>query len=368
MDYFSEFRRKETVQAQSRQIHQVLGDRSIALMEVCGGHTASFFRFGLKDLLPQGIKLLSGPGCPVCVTPKITIDQAVEAALRPDVIVATFGDLLRVPGSRSSLEEARSRGGHVEIIYGADQALDLAKKNPDKTILLIGIGFETTAPTSAATVLAAQKQNLENFTLLSAHKTMPEPMAWLVTAGEVAIDGFICPGHVSAIIGAKPYEFLAKEHGIACAIAGFEPADLLQAILSLVRQIVQEKPFVDISYSRTVRWEGNKKAQRILDQVFEKCPSDWRGLGQLPGSGLKLREEFKNFDALSRLELDKIKPDESSLEVDKGCLCGEVLRGVVAPDECPLFGEVCTPEDPVGACMVSVEGACRNYYTFQVNS
>ena len=365
-DYFTEFRRKAVVQAQSAEIARWLGDRRVTLMEVCGGHTASIFRFGLRDLLPENLALLSGPGCPVCVTPRQTIDAAIACAERPDVILATFGDLVRVPGSRSTLEQVRSEGARVEIIYGADQALDLARSNPDRKVVLAGIGFETTAPTSAAVVLEAESSGLDNIFLLSAHKTMPEAMEWLVSSGEVALDGFICPGHVSTIIGSQPYEFLAKDYGIACAVAGFEPADMLAAILLLVRQITESRPSVEVAYRRSVRPEGNPKALTIMRRVFQPGPSAWRGLGTLDGSGLDLRPEYRRFDPLGALDVEVPPSDDLSLEQEAGCRCGEVLRGVIRPTDCALFATACTPEEPVGACMVSAEGTCRNYYTYHV--
>lgn len=364
IDYFADFRRREVVQAQAKEIGRLLGERPVSLMEVCGGHTAAILRFGLTDLLPGHLNLISGPGCPVCVTPRSTIDTALACARRADTIVATFGDLVRVPGTAGTLEQARSEGARVEVIFGADQALDLARQHPEAKVVLVGIGFETTAPTSAAVVLEAEAERVNNFFFLSAHKTMPLAMQWLLEAGEVRIDGFICPGHVSTIIGSRPYEFLAQEHGIACAIAGFEPSDILEAILLLVRQVVEGRPAVEIPYRRSVHPEGNRRALAILERVFEPAPSTWRGLGTVAGTGLALRDAYRRFDPIPALALPPEGSEADALEDEQGCRCGEVLRGVVRPTDCPLFAKQCTPEEPVGACMVGAEGTCRNYFTY----
>ena len=368
IDYFADFRRRDVVQAQAKEIRRLLGERPVSLMEVCGGHTAAILRFGLTDLLPDNLNLISGPGCPVCVTPRATIDEALACARRADTIVATFGDLVRVPGSEGTLEQARSEGARIEVIFGADQALEMARKHSDAKVVLVGIGFETTAPTSAAVVLEAEAEGVFNFFLLSAHKTMPLAMKWLVEAGEVHIDGFICPGHVSTIIGSKPYEFLARDHGIACAIAGFEPSDMLEAILLLVRQVVEGRPAVEIPYRRSVRPEGNRRALDILDRVFDPAPSTWRGLGTVADTGLALKETYRRFDPIPALEIPATAPEATERADEKGCRCGEVLRGVARPTDCPLFAGRCTPEEPVGACMVGAEGTCRNYYTYHVGA
>lgn len=366
INYFSEFRRRDVVLAQTEEISRTLGKREISLMEVCGGHTAAVFRFGLTELLPANLNLISGPGCPVCVTPAETIDAAIACARRPEVILTTFGDLMRVPGSSGSLEQARSEGARVEVIYGADQALEIARNHPNHKIVLVGIGFETTAPTSAAVLLQAEAEGIANVYLLSAHKTMPRAMEWLVQSGEVRIDGFICPGHVSSIIGSRPYEFLAQDYGIACAIAGFEPSDLLEAILMLVRQIVEGTPRVEISYRRSVRPEGNIRAREILYRVLEPSTSTWRGLGTLENTGLQLKQDYMRYDAMKSLGIQLPPADPAGMETQKGCRCGEVLRGVARPTDCALFGNECTPESPIGACMVGAEGSCRNYFTYHV--
>lgn len=337
------------------------GNRELAFMEVCGTHTMAMHRHGLKSLLPENIRLISGPGCPVCVTANAFIDWAVVAAQNERVILATFGDLIRVPGSYSSLEAERRNGRDIRILYSAMDALDLAAQHPDRLIIFLGIGFETTAPTIAATVLAAAQRQLENFMVLSAHKTMPNAMAALAQSPELRVDGFICPGHVSTIIGVESYQFLAQQHGIACVIAGFEPLDLVQSILMLVRQTVCANPMVEIQYRRVVKPEGNPRAMTLINQVFEPIDVEWRGLGVIPQGGLELRPEWQRFNARKRLAV-QVPPAVEP----KGCICGSVLRGLKAPDQCPLFAKVCTPENPVGACMVSSEGSCAAFYKYSL--
>ncbi len=329
-------------------------------MEVCGTHTMAIARYGIRQLLPEGIRLVSGPGCPVCVTPNGYLDRAIALARLPEITVATFGDMLRVPGSESSLEREKAQGHDVRVVYSPRDAVAIALNEPDRQVVFLGVGFETTAPTVAAAILEAQRTGVRNFCVLCAHKTMPQAMRALVANGRVGLDGFICPGHVSAIIGAEPYRFLAAEFGKACVITGFEPVDILQGLLMLVRQVRSGKPAVEIQYSRVVRPEGNPKAQAILAEVFEPCDAEWRGLGWIPGSGLRIRDEYVDFDAARRFPLEIPPPKEP-----QGCRCGEVLQGLVEPDECPLFGGGCTPERPVGACMVSSEGRCAAYYRYQ---
>lgn len=333
--------------------------REFTFMEVCGTHTMAIHRHGLRSLLPENIRLISGPGCPVCVTASSFIDWAVVAAQNESVILATFGDLIRVPGSYSSLETERRNGKDIRILYSAMDALDLAAQNPDRLVIFLGIGFETTAPTIAATVLAAAQRHLENFLVLSAHKTMPNALAALVQSPELRVDGFICPGHVSAIIGAEPYRFLARNHGRACVVAGFEPLDLLRSILMLIRQIVAARPTVEIQYRRLVKPEGNPKALALMDRVFAPVATEWRGLGTIPQSGLELRSEWQKWNARQRLSIQVPPAVEPT-----GCICGAVLRGVKTPAQCPLFARKCTPENPVGACMVSSEGSCAAFYKY----
>lgn len=362
LEYLKDFRQGDIIRGMAEEIRRVIGERPVTFMEVCGGHTASILRFGLPGLLPENVHLLSGPGCPVCVTPSSVIEQAVLCARRGKTVVASYGDLVRVPGVHHSLESARGEGAQVEVIFGAMDAVEMAEAHPQRDVVLVGIGFETTAPTTAAALLRARELRLRNFFLLSAHKTMPEAMKWLVTAGEVAIDGFICPGHVSTVTGSQMYQVLAKDLGKPCVIAGFEPADLMETILFLCRQVVEGRSEVEIAYRRAVRPEGNRKAQVVMNQVYQPCESEWRGLGAIPRSGLRLRHEFAEHDPIRRWGIEL--PADLALGEPKGCICGEILRGVAIPTKCGLFGEACTPEHPVGACMVSDEGTCHAWYVY----
>ncbi len=329
----------------------------LTFMEVCGTHTMSIARYGLRELLPHGMRLISGPGCPVCVTAMADLDRVVALARLPEVTLTTFGDLIRVPASRTTLAAERAAGADVRVVYSARDAVQIAADEPDRQVVFAGIGFETTAPTVAASLLEARSRGLTNFSVLSMHKTMPPPLRALLELGETPISGFLLPGHVSVITGTACYEFLARDYGVAGVVAGFEPHDVLGALLRLVRQV---DPAIEIEYGRAVRPEGNAVAQRLMEQVFAPSDADWRGLGVIPGSGLALRPEYADADAGLRFPLEL----EPSLE-PAGCRCGEVLRGVTDPADCALFGARCTPEDPVGACMVSSEGACAARYRFR---
>lgn len=328
-------------------------------MEFCGGHTVAIMKHGLRQLLHPKVEMLSGPGCPVCVTAISEIDKAVAYAENPNVIVATFGDMLKVPGSRSSLQRARAEGGDVRVVYSALDALDMAQANPGKAVILMGIGFETTAPTIAASLTEAKSRGIENYFILSLHKLCPPVIRALLESGEVKLDGIICPGHVSTIIGSRPYEFVAGEYGIASVIAGFEPLDILQAVDMMLAQIEKGQPKVEIAYRRSVRAEGNEKALEFMEKVFEVSDADWRGIGVVPESGLRLRPDYQGFDAESTYPIHPPPPKEPA-----GCLCGEILRGVRTPLDCRLFGKACTPEYPVGPCMVSSEGTCSAYFLY----
>lgn len=333
------------------------GAAALTFMEVCGTHTMAIARFGLRDLLPPEVRLISGPGCPVCVTAMGDLDKVIALARLPEVTLTTFGDLIRVPASRSSLAAERASGADVRVVYSARDAVEIAAADPERQVVFAGIGFETTAPTVGAALLEAQARGLSNFSVLSMHKTMPLPLKALLDLGETDISGFILPGHVSVVTGSGCYEFLARDHGVGGVVAGFEAHDVLQALLLLVRQT---DPAIEIEYGRAVRAEGNVVARGLMEKVFEPCDADWRGLGVIPGSGLRLRGEFAAFDAERRFAIDTDRPLEP-----KGCRCGEVLRGVLDPAECALFGARCTPEDPVGACMVSSEGACAARYRYR---
>jgi hydrogenase expression/formation protein HypD len=326
-------------------------------MEVCGSHTMAIARYGLRELLPANVRLVSGPGCPVCVTAMHDLDTVIALCALPGVTVATFGDLIRVPASRTSMAEARAEGADVRVVYSARDAVDLAAGDPTREVVFIGIGFETTAPTVAASVVEARRRGVRNYSVLSLHKTMPQPLRALLDLGETPIASFLLPGHVSVVTGTAGYEFLVADYGVAGVVAGFEPDDILEALLMLVRQTT---PAIENQYTRAVQPQGNTVAQELMDQVFEPRDADWRGLGVIPSSGLGLRPEFADHDAAVRLPVD---PGES-LE-PPGCRCGEVLRGVTDPADCALFGRRCTPEAPVGACMVSSEGACAARYRFR---
>lgn len=326
-------------------------------MEVCGTHTMAIARYGLRELLPPGLRLVSGPGCPVCVTAIGDLDRVVAVARLPQVTLATFGDLVRVPASRTSLAGERAAGADVRVVYSPRDAVEIAAREADREVVFAGIGFETTAPTVGAALLEARSRGLANFSVFSLHKTMPLPLRALLDLGETPIAGFILPGHVSVITGTDCFQFLAREYGVAGVVAGFEAHDVLLALLMLARQ---PEPTIEIEYTRAVRPEGNVVAQRLLEEVFEPSDADWRGLGVIPGSGLRLRATFADFDAAVRFD---VEPDET--REPPGCRCGEVLRGVIDPAECALFGRRCTPQDPVGACMVSSEGACAARYRYR---
>ncbi len=331
----------------------------IRLMEFCGGHTHAIFRFGLRQMLEGDVEMRSGPGCPVCVTAGSDLDAAIALAEIPGVIVATFGDMMRVPGSRGTLQDSRATGGDVRMVYSPLDALMIARSNPDREVVFLGVGFETTAPGIAAAVLQAEEEQMPNFSVLSMHKLTPPAMRAILDAGEVALDGIIGPGHVSAVIGSDAWSFLPTDYGMPCAISGFEPLDLLAAVAALVHAVTTETPGVFNTYPRTVRPEGNAVAQRMLESVFEIAPVAWRGFGTIPASGLGIQPELAHRDAARRFCLKVEAVPEPA-----GCRCGEVLRGAIDPTDCGLFRRVCTPRSPVGPCMVSAEGACAAYYKF----
>jgi hydrogenase expression/formation protein HypD len=333
--------------------------KNIRLMEVCGTHTVSIFRNGIRSILPETISLLSGPGCPVCVTAQNEIDAFIELSERDDVIITTFGDLIRVPGADSSLQNEQAKGRDIRIVYSTFDALEIAQKNPDKNVVFLGIGFETTAPTIAASIQAAQNLNLKNYFVMSAHKVLPPALSTLAENQKININGFILPGHVSVVIGVKAYIPFFEKYNIPCVIAGFEPIDILQAIRMLVRQIERNVPRLENGYKRAVSLEGNPKAQSIMDTVFETADAAWRGLGVIPLSGLKIRKKFEAFDAQKVFGIELTEQEEP-----KGCACGEILTGLKIPPQCPLYQKKCTPINPIGPCMVSSEGTCAAYYRY----
>ncbi|MFP4309407.1 MAG: hydrogenase formation protein HypD [Desulfococcaceae bacterium] len=341
----------EQIRAKSR--------RPVRLMEVCGTHTMSIFRSGLRGVLPETISLLSGPGCPVCVTAQGEIDAFVDLARREGVTVATFGDLLRVPGAHSTLEKERAAGRDVRIVYSATDAVELARKRPERTVVFLGIGFETTAPTVAAAILAARQAGLENFRVFSAHKRVLPALFALTADPELAIDGFLLPGHVSIVLGLDGYRPLFERHPLPCVVAGFEPTDILRAVLRLVEQVEADAPALENAYGRAVTENGNAKARQIMDTVFEPGDAVWRGMGNIPDGGLFIREAFAPFDARRAFDVSVEDVPEPP-----GCACGEVITARRTPPECPLFRKRCTPMRPVGPCMVSSEGACAAWYRF----
>lgn len=361
MKYLDEFQDRRAVLGIAAEIHRLVAgsDRPLTFMEVCGTHTMSIYQFGIRSLLPPGIRLISGPGCPVCVTPIGYLDKAIAYSRLPGTIIATFGDMLRVPGSRSSLQEERARGADVRIVYSPLDAVKLAERHRDRQVIFLGIGFETTAPTIGASILTAAAGGLGNYFVLASHKTIPGPMEVLTADPELGLDGYLCPAHVSAIIGADAYRRLAEECGVACVVTGFEPTDVLQGVAMLARQVMEGRSRVEIQYSRVVRPEGNRKAQEVLSRVFVPCDAAWRGIGVIPESGLAIADEFARFDAERQIPVEVEEAREPA-----GCLCGDILRGKVGPQECPLFGSQCTPESPVGACMVSTEGTCAAAYKY----
>ena len=328
-------------------------------MEFCGGHTVTIFRYGIRQVLPSTIDMVSGPGCPICVTANADLDKAIALAQIQGVIIATFGDMLKVPGSYSSLQEVKANGADVRIVYSTMDALKIAEEDSNKSVVFLGIGFETTAPTIAASVLQAEEKEIRNYYVLSLHKLCPPVIQAILDSGEVKLDGLICPGHVSAIIGSHPWEFIARDYGIPCVVSGFEPLDILQCVDMLVAQIENGESKVEIAYRRGVRPEGNQQALKLMEQVFEPCPAQWRGIGEVPNSGLKLRKEYQRFDAELAFDIDPGPTYEP-----KGCICGDILRGVKTPADCRLFGKACTPQYPVGPCMVSSEGSCSAYYLY----
>ncbi len=356
--YIDEYRDKNLVLRIANEIRRI-SSRPFRFMEVCGGHTMAIQKFGIPSLLPENIQLLSGPGCPVCVTGRKFIDTAIAFARREDVIITTYGDLIRVPGSTSTLDAERGKGHDIRMVYSILDALEIANDNPDKKVIFLGIGFETTTPSSAAGVVNAINMGLDNFYLYSSHKVMPPAMTALINEG-VKIDGYIAPGHVSTITGTSIYDDIPLKYNLGCVVSGFEPVDLMQTILMLTRQMENDDAKVEIQYKRAVVPEGNVKARKLVDEVFEACDDWWRGLGLLKDSGLQLRSAYSHLDAEKAIPVEVEKTRE-----DTGCICGEILKGLKSPGDCKLFGKACTPNDPVGACMVSNEGACHAWFRYR---
>ncbi len=361
MKYLDEFRDGQLAQNLAARIRQQVDpDRHYALMEFCGGHTHAICRYGIEDLLPDNIRLIHGPGCPVCVLPSGRLQAAIALAERESVILCSYGDLLRVPGAHGdTLFKAKARGADIRMVYSVNDALDTARAHPDHQIVFFAIGFETTTPPTAVAIQQAQREGLANFSVYCNHLLTPPALrALLASGGEV--NGFIGPAHVSTIIGSQPYQFVATEHQRPLVIAGFEPLDMLQAISMLIRQINTGQAEVENEYTRAVSAEGNQKAQRLMAEVFTQRPSfEWRGLGWLPNSALSIRPVFAAWDAEQRFTMPPIQATDH-----KACACGEVLRGIKHPQDCTVFGTACTPDHPLGSCMVSAEGACAAYYHY----
>lgn len=342
-----------------RAIERFSPEGGATLMEVCGTHTVSIARAGIRDLMPEGTRLASGPGCPVCVTCNRDIDTVIALARVPGVTIATFGDMTRVPGSTSSLLAEQAAGRSIEIVYSPLDALALAQSDPSRQIVFVGVGFETTTPLVARAVKRASDLGLSNFSIFAAHKNMPNALEAIVADPALKVDALILPGHVSTIIGSEPYKFLAEHYGIPGVITGFEPVDVLQGIAMIMRQLHEGRAEIEIAYARGVMSQGNPHAVAAIDEVFETCAATWRGLGDIPGSGYRLRDEYAQFDAVRRFQ-----PEIEPTIEPRGCCCGDVLRGIMAPSDCPLFRKACTPENPIGPCMVSSEGSCAAYYRY----
>jgi hydrogenase expression/formation protein HypD len=362
MKYIQEYRKPEIQKKIIKEIQKYGSElrKRLNIMEVCGTHTMAIGKYGIRKIMPESINLISGPGCPVCVTPLNYIDKAIELIKINDVIITTFGDMMKVPGSYSSLEKEKSNGSKIFVVYSPVDALEIAEKNKSKNVIFLSVGFETTTPSIAQTIKIAKDKKIKNFFILCGNKIIPPAMEFLLKEKDTEINGFLCPGHVSTIIGAEPYKKISEKYNIPCVISGFEPADILYSIYLILRCIIEGKAEVINEYKRTVREKGNLKAKKIINEVFEICDSEWRGIGKIENSGYKLKEEFSQFDAEKKFKIDVKYPEEKT-----GCICGEILKGKKKPFECPLFEKICNPENPFGPCMVSSEGTCSAYYKYE---
>lgn len=343
----------------SQKLKDLVLEKEINIMEVCGTHTVEFFHTGVKDIFPEKLNLVDGPGCPVCVTTNDYLDRAIEIARKYDIIICTFGDMMRVPSSYSSLQKEKANGINISIVYSPLDALEIAKQNPGKEVIFLSVGFETTIPTEAITVKKAKEENVKNFSLLAANKLTPPAVAALLESKDVNIDGFILPGHVSTITGVKGWRFVAEKYKKPCVIAGFTTQHLVMGTMVVVNLVRKGEAKILNEYTQVVTEEGNTRAQAMMHEVFETVDANWRGIGIIPGSGMQLKEEYRDFDAEKKFPVTLPPVVEP-----KGCRCGEVLRGIISPLECTLFGKKCTPRSPVGACMVSTEGSCAAYYKY----
>ncbi len=360
MKYVDEYRDPELARSISEEIGKLSEGRPLKFMEVCGGHTHTIYKHGVEDVLPRNIDLVHGPGCPVCVLPMGRIDDAIAIALTEGIIFTTFGDMMRVPGSNGSLLDAKAEGADVRFVYSPLDALKLARDNPDRQVVFFAIGFETTAPSTAVTLLRAQAENIQNFSVFCNHVTIIPAIKAILDSPDLRLDGFIGPGHVSMVIGMRPYNFIASRHNKPVVIAGFEPIDIIQSIYMIVKQLAEGRSQVENQYGRVVRPEGNVKGLEVMARTMELRPFfEWRGLGFITHSALKLRAEYAPWDAELRFKVPGLRVADP-----KACQCGEVLKGVIKPWECRVFGTACTPETPIGTCMVSPEGACAAYFNY----
>jgi hydrogenase expression/formation protein HypD len=361
LKFVDEFRDAELARTLATQI-AALSDpgRHYKIMEVCGGHTHTIYKHGIEDHLPESVELVHGPGCPVCVIPMGRVDDGIAIAERTNLTFTCFGDMMRVPGGNGSLFDAKARGADVRFVYSPLDALRIARENPDRDVVFYAIGFETTAPSTALTLMRAKAENVRNFSVMCNHVTIVPPLKALLESPDLRLDAFIGPGHVSTVIGCRPYEFIPKDYGQPVVVAGFEPLDLLQAVYMIMRQLTEGRGEVENQYGRVVPWDGNRRALEVLQNVFELRPFfEWRGLGFISQSALKLTDDYADWDAELRYEVPGVRVADP-----KACQCGEVLKGVIKPWECKVFGTACTPETPIGTCMVSSEGACAAYYNF----
>ncbi len=370
MKYAEEFRDPKAAKALLNEIAKLVSEigatkeKPVHIMEICGGHTHAIFRYGLDKLTPDGIEFIHGPGCPVCVLPMSRVDECVTLAERPEVIFTTFGDAMRVPGRRKSLLQAKADGADIRMVYSPLDALELARRNPEREVVFFGLGFETTTPSTALSIQQAAREGLTNFSVFCNHITVPPPIKALLDDPHMILDGFVGPGHVSMVIGVHPYDFIAEEYGKPIVVAGFEPLDLLQSVVMVLLQIRDGRAEVENQYSRIVPEHGNPVSLAAIEDVYERRPSfEWRGLGEIEESGLRIREKYAAFDAEAKFEIGYGAGPRETAEAE-GCECGAVMTGRLKPVQCPQFGRGCTPEMPLGALMVSSEGACAAYYQY----
>ena len=361
MRYVDEFRNPQLGRALAREILAAVDpQRHYKIMEVCGGHTHAIYKYGIDALLPPNVELVHGPGCPVCVIPMGRVDDGISLACRPEVIFTCFGDMLRVPGSERTLLDAKAQGADVRVVYSPLDALRIARENPQREVVFFAIGFETTAPSTALTLRRARAERVPNFSVMCSHVTIVPPLRALLESPDLRLDGFIGPGHVASVVGARPFAFLPEQYRKPVVISGFEPLDVMQAVLMIIRQLASARAEVENQYARVVAWDGNPRALEVMREVFElRAHFEWRGLGFISQSALRLSDAYARWDAEQRFSVPGVRVADP-----KACQCGEVLKGVIKPWECKVFGTACTPERPIGTCMVSPEGACAAYYAY----